>query len=63
METNLIMTYAERLNHWAIVRLLPNMQRVVVARFKSRSDADGYVQALQRLIPDAAFLVVFDPVQ
>jgi len=56
------MTYAERLNHWAIVRLLPNMQRVVVARFKNRSDAEGYTQALQRLIPDATFAVIFDPV-
>lgn len=57
------MTYADRLNHWAVVRLLPNIQRVVVARFHHRSDADGYSQALQRLIPDATFVVVFDPVQ
>lgn len=62
METKLIMTYAERLNHWAVVRLLPNMQRVVVARFKSRSDADGYTQALQQLIPESTFVVIFDPV-
>lgn len=55
------MTYAERLNHWAVVRLLPGMQRVVVARFHHRSDADGYTQTLKRLMPDATFLVVFDP--
>ena len=56
------MTYAERLNHWAVVRLLPNMRRVVLARFKNRSDADGYTQALQQLIPDATFVVIFNPV-
>ncbi|NJO41353.1 MAG: hypothetical protein HC769_06440 [Cyanobacteria bacterium CRU_2_1] len=54
------MTYANRLNHWAVVRLLPNLQRVTIARFHKRSDADGYVQALRRLIPDATFIVVFD---
>lgn len=58
----LIMTYAERLNHWAVVRLLPNMQRVVVARFKSRSDAEGYAQVLHRLLPNATLTVVFDPI-
>ncbi|PSB17160.1 hypothetical protein C7B76_10410 [filamentous cyanobacterium CCP2] len=31
------MTYRERLNHWAVIRLLPNCQRVVIDRFRSRS--------------------------
>jgi hypothetical protein len=52
--------YKERLNHWAIARLLPNMQRIVVARFRSRSDADGHLQRLRQLIPNASFVVVFD---
>lgn len=52
--------YKERLNPWAITRLLPDMQRVTVARFRSRSDADGHVQILRQLIPDASFTVVFD---
>ncbi|WAL60114.1 hypothetical protein [Thermocoleostomius sinensis] len=56
------MTYRDRLNHWAVVRLLPNFQRVVVNRFRSRSNAEGHAQAMQRLIPDAEFVVVFDPV-
>jgi hypothetical protein len=38
------------------------MQRIVVARFHSRSDADGYATTLKRLTPDALFIVVFDPV-
>jgi hypothetical protein len=52
--------YKERLNSWAIARLLPNNQRTIVARFRSRSDADGHVQCLRQIMPDASFEVVFD---
>ncbi|MBH8574436.1 hypothetical protein I8752_15680 [Nostocaceae cyanobacterium CENA369] len=52
--------YKERLNSWAIARLLPDMQRVIVARFRSRSDADGHLQRLRQLIPGAYFVLVFD---
>jgi hypothetical protein len=52
--------YKERLNNWVIVRLLPNMQRVTVARFRSRSDADGHLQCLRQLMPNARFVVMFD---
>lgn len=33
------MTYLERLSPWCIVKLLPNMQRQVVARCRRRNDA------------------------
>jgi hypothetical protein len=56
------MAYRVRLNHWAVIRLLPKMQRVVMARFKSRSDADGYAVISRRLFPDGTFVVVFDPI-
>ena len=36
------------------------MQRTIVGRFRSRSDADGNLQCLRQLIPHASFLVVFD---
>lgn len=55
-----VSTYKERLNPWAITRLLPDVQRVTVARFCSRSDADGHLQILRKLMPDARFTVVFD---
>lgn len=55
------MPYRDRLNGWAVVRLLPNFQRVVVARFRTESDADGHCQSLRRLLPEAKFIVVFDP--
>jgi hypothetical protein len=54
------MTCKKRLSPWIIVRLLPNMQRVTVGRFRTRSDADGHLQILQRLIPTAEMVVVFD---
>jgi hypothetical protein len=53
-------TYRGRLTPWAIARLLPNMQRIIVGRFRSRSDADGHLQCLRQLIPHASFVVVFD---
>ncbi len=60
METHMIMPQHERLTPWAIVRLLPNMQRIVVARFRKRSDADGHWRILRQHIPKAVFIVVFD---
>lgn len=44
---------------WQIVRLLPDMQQQVAAQFHRRSDADGYLQALQRLTPSARYAIVF----
>ena len=54
------MTCNKRLSPWVIVRLLPNMQRVVVGRFRRRVDAEGHLQALQRLMPDVEMIVMFD---
>jgi hypothetical protein len=53
-------TYQARLYPWAIARLLPNMQQIIVGRFRRRSDADGHLQCLRQLIPNASFVVVFD---
>ena len=55
------MPYKERLNPWVLVRLLPNMQRLTVGQFRTRSDADGHLQILRRLIPNAKFVVMFNP--
>ncbi|MEO0406464.1 MAG: hypothetical protein AAF289_03840 [Cyanobacteria bacterium P01_A01_bin.135] len=53
--------YRQRLNHWAVVRLLPNMQRSVLTRFRTRSDADGHLTFLRNHMPQSQFQVVFDP--
>ena len=55
------MPYKERLNPWVLVRLLPNMNRVIVGQFRTRSDADGHLEILRRLIPHAQFVVMFNP--
>ncbi|AFZ25006.1 hypothetical protein Cylst_2812 [Cylindrospermum stagnale PCC 7417] len=52
--------YKARLNGWAIARVVPNAERVIVARFRSRSDADGYMRHLRQETPNAAFEVIFD---
>ncbi|MEH2084088.1 MAG: hypothetical protein V7K89_30200 [Nostoc sp.] len=57
---NQTIAYKERLNSWAIARQLPNTQREIVARFRSRSDADGYMRHLPQEIPNASYTVVFD---
>ncbi|MEG4632203.1 hypothetical protein QUB56_21850 [Microcoleus sp. AR_TQ3_B6] len=36
------------------------MQRLVVARFHRRGDAEGYLQILRRLLPAAKHAIVFD---
>ncbi|MGD2182597.1 hypothetical protein [Lusitaniella coriacea] len=45
---------------WCIVRQLPNMQRLVVARFHRRNDAEGYLQILRRLLPESSHAIAFD---
>ncbi|MEG4579682.1 hypothetical protein QUA71_08750 [Microcoleus sp. MON1_C5] len=55
-----MMTYKQRLCCWAIARLLPTQQWIIVARFRSCSDADGHFQFLRQTIPHVKFEVVFD---
>lgn len=54
------MTYSERLKCWAIVRLLPTEQWVVVARFHRRVDAEGHLRFLRRSLPTVELQLVFD---
>lgn len=57
---NQALAYKQRLNAWALVRLSVEQQRIVVARFRTRSDAEGHLQRLRQLWPDAKFAIVFD---
>lgn len=52
--------YQKRLYPWAIAKLMPNMQRAIVCRFRSRSDADGHLRCLRQLMPQATLVVIFD---
>lgn len=52
--------YRKRLNAWAITRMVPNAEPVIVARFRSRSDADGYLRHLRQVIPNTTFEIIVD---
>lgn len=41
--------------------MLPNLQRVTVGQYRNRSDADGHLQIIRHLMPNAEFEVVFNP--
>ena len=48
----LIMAYKDSLKPWAVVRLGKKLQWVTIARYKSRSDADGHLLLLRQRVPD-----------
>lgn len=51
---------ARRFAPWIVVQLLPKMQRIVRGRYRSRSDAEGHLTALQRQLPQYEFVMMFD---
>jgi hypothetical protein len=53
------LTYRDRLKPWCIIRQLPNCQRLTVARFTRRPDAEAYLNALRRLMPTVPHTIVF----
>lgn len=55
-------TYRDKLHPWCVIRHLPNLQRLTVARFRHRNEALDHLQALQRLMPDARHIVIFDAI-
>lgn len=55
------MAYGDRLKRWVVVRLLPDMQRIDMARFHQYADADGYAHAMRRICPEGQFVVMFEP--
>jgi hypothetical protein len=54
-------SYQQRLHPWLIIRQLPQRQRLSMARFRKRPEAEAYLKVLQRLSPDASYQIVFDP--
>jgi hypothetical protein len=55
-----MMNYRNQLSPWVIYQLLPNCQRLLVERFRRRSEAEAYLKALQRLQSQAEFTIVFE---
>jgi hypothetical protein len=54
--------YRARLFPWAVMRLLPNCQRSVLARFRKRNAAEEYVRSLHLVERDWVCEIVFDPI-
>lgn len=54
------MSYFEQLYPWCIVRSLPNLRQLIVARFRRRSDAEAHLRVIRRLIPHVTYQIVFD---
>ncbi|MEG4321614.1 MULTISPECIES: hypothetical protein [unclassified Microcoleus] len=52
-------TYRDRLVPWHLIRHHPNCQRLTVARFSRRRDAESYLNALGRLMPAVPHTIVF----
>lgn len=46
---------------WVIVLLQANAQSSDLVRLRNRQDADDYLRALRRFMPQAQFELVFDP--
>lgn len=54
------MTYRDSLKPWAVTRQSPKLGWIIIARYKSRSDADGHLLLLHQRVPNIEFKVVFD---
>lgn len=53
--------YRDQPHLWCIICQLPNMQRLVVNRFRRRSHAEESLKILQRVSPEHAYQIIFDP--
>ena len=56
------MAYKDQLHPWCIVRCLPQARSITVARFRRRSEAEAHLQILQRILPTAAYTIMFDAI-
>lgn len=54
------MAYKTVLKPWAVARQRPNLQWIIIARYKSRSDADGHLLLWRQRVPNIQFKVVFE---
>ena len=48
-------SYAQQLSPWCLLRLFPNRKPILVGRFRSYNDAEGYLQTLRGLIPNVSY--------
>lgn len=49
------------LDPWVVYRLVPNFQRILIARFRSRNEAEIYLRVIRQIQPAGHFAIVFEP--
>jgi len=54
------MNYSICLKPWAVARQLPSGRWIIIARYRSRADADGHLRVLRQRVPHLLFKVVFE---
>jgi hypothetical protein len=54
------MTYFDQLHPWCLMRLLPNLQNLVIARSRRSNDAEAHMRVLRQQVPTARYEIVFD---
>jgi hypothetical protein len=55
------MTDKSCLKPWVVARQLPTLKWRIIARYRSRADADGHLLLLRQRVPDVQFEVIFEP--
>lgn len=54
------MNYFDQLHPWCLMRLVPNLQNQLIARFRKRNDAEAHMRVLRQHAPTARYEIVFD---
>ncbi|MEG4323425.1 MULTISPECIES: hypothetical protein [unclassified Microcoleus] len=54
------MNTPESPNAWIIYRMLPNFQRLPVAQFSSRSEAESSLKVIRQLLPNTDLILAFE---
>ncbi|NJK68952.1 MAG: hypothetical protein HC789_21145 [Microcoleus sp. CSU_2_2] len=54
------MNAPETPNAWTIYRMLPNFQRLPVAQFCSRSEAESSLKVIRQLLPNTELILAFE---
>lgn len=53
------MPYREYSNQWIVVRLLAD-SKIVLGRYRKRSDAEGHLALMRQQLPKGNFAIAFD---
>ena len=54
--------YRARLFPWSVIRLLPDCQQSVLARFRKRNEAEEFLRSVRRVEHSWNCEIVFDPI-